>query len=71
MSVRYCKDCKHYIEPRGLDRLTGMYGFCAHPKALDKVTGDATLRGGEVRMNESLCGPDGTLWVSIDEERKS
>lgn len=64
-SVRICADCRHCTLQRQL--LILEVEKCAHPRAVDVVTGKAVWDARQLRTPGSrLCGPGGRLWAAKD-----
>ena len=62
-AVRICADCQHCTVQRQLLVLT--VERCAHPRAVDVVTGKAVWDARQLRTPGSrLCGPGGRLWAA-------
>lgn len=62
-AVRICADCRHCTLQRQL--LILEVEKCAHPRAVDVVTGKAVWDARQLRTPGSrLCGPGGRLWAS-------
>lgn len=62
-AVRICADCRHCVMQRQLFIL--QVEKCAHPRAVDVVTGKAVWDARQLRTPGSrLCGPGGRLWAA-------
>lgn len=65
--MKFCKDCAHYLEPKGLLAAVPGAPFCkaeATRYAVDVVTGNRRMRGCRaVRAEGEACGPSAVLFV--------
>jgi len=52
----YCKDCKHFVEPRR----------CRHSVTIDVVSGTTSSAScDDMRKVGGACGPEGRLWWGV------